>query len=153
MIELETLKLELIDYNNIEHLTFLKQLMESKDINYLWDLSNINLSLNQNKDKFIVLNENNEKIGYLNISDQTEAYFGNTVSIYYAVEEKYRGNHYGQKIIKEVNNWLFQNRNIECVVAQADTNNIYSQKALTEAGMQEANSSDDYMTFIERKNR
>lgn len=153
MIELETLKLELIDYNNIEHLIFLKKLMQSKDINYLWNLSDKQLSNNQNKDKFLVLNENKEKIGYINISDPTDAYYGNTVSIYYAIEETYRGNGYGKRIIEEVKRWLFQYKNIDCIVAQVDIDNIHSKNVLIKAGMEEINNNDDYVTFIERKNR
>ena len=99
MIELETLKLELINYNEIEHLKFLKKIMNSKDMNYLWDLSDKELSNNQNKDRYLVLNENDEKVGYINISEPTDAYYGNTVSIYYAIEESNRGNGYGKKII------------------------------------------------------
>ena len=53
---LQELKIELIDYNNIEHLSFLKKLMESKDINYLWDLTDKELSNNQNLGKYIIMN-------------------------------------------------------------------------------------------------
>ena len=153
MIELETLKLELINYNNKEHLLFLKNLMQSKDMTYLWDLTNINLSNNQNKDNYLVLNDKKEKIGYINISDPTEAYYGNTVSIYYAIEESYRGNRYGKKIIEEVKRWLFESKNIDCIVAQVDVDNIHSKNVLLKAGMELMNNSDDYLTFIERKKR
>lgn len=153
MIELETLKLELIDYQNIEHLTFLKKLMQSKDISYLWNLSDANLTSNQNKDKFLVLNKNKERIGYINISDPTDAYYGNTVSIYYAIEESYRGKEYGKQIIKEVGKWLFNHKNIECIIAQVDTQNSHSINTLTKAGMIEVNCDSDYTTFIQRKNR
>ena len=152
MIELETLKLEMIDYENIEHLTFIKELMESKDIEYLWDLSDKETITNRNKNKYSVLNENNEKIGYLNISDTTEAYYGNTVSLYYAVSEKHRGNNYGKRIITEINKWLLENNQIDCIIAQANINNIHSQNTLTKAGMEKIHSSDEYVTYSQRKN-
>lgn len=153
MIQLETLNLETIDYNNIEHLKFLRKIMESKDINYLWDLSNKELSNNKNKDKFLVLNEKEEKIGYINISDSTNAYYGNTVSIYYAIEESHRGNGYGKKLIKEIKKWLFKYQNIDCIIAQVDIDNTHSKNVLLNSGMEELNMSDDYVTYIERKNR
>lgn len=151
MIELETLKLEKINYKNIEHLNFLKQLMKSTDIYYLWDLSKENLEVNEEKNNYIVCNKNNEKIGFLNISLPTEAYFGNTVSIYYAVEEKYRGKNYGKKIIEETNKWLIEKNNIDCIIAQVEITNIHSQNAVTKAGMKQINITDDYITYFERK--
>lgn len=153
MIQLENLKLDYIDYDNIEHLKFLKKMMQSKDIKYLWDLSDSSLYNNQNNDKFLVLNDKDEKIGYINISDVTEGYFGNTVSIYYGVEESYRGNGYGRRIVSEVNKWLFENRNVECVIAQVDIDNIHSNYTLNKAGMIEMLKDDDYTTFIQRRNR
>lgn len=153
MIELESLKIELINYKNLKHLNFLKKLMQSKDINYLWDLTNEDLINNQNQNKYIILNKDNEYIGYLNISDPTEAYYGNTVSLYYAIEENYRGKEYGKKIIQEISIWLFNEKNIECIVAQVNTKNNYSINTLTKAGMMEINNDSEYTTFIQRKNR
>lgn len=153
MIELKSLKIELIDYNKIEHLKFLKRLMNSKDISYLWDLTDKNLANNQNTEKYIIINELNDYIGYLNISNPTEAFYGNTVSIYYAIEENYRGKEYGKKIIEEISNWLFNIKNIECIVAQVNTNNSYSMNTLTKAGMTKVSDDSEYTTFIQRKNR
>lgn len=102
---LASLKIELINYENTNHLNFLKKLMQSKDMNYLWDLADKNLANSQSDYKYIVINKNNEYIGYLNISNPTIAYYGNTVSLYYAIEESYRGNNYGKRIIEEISNW------------------------------------------------
>ena len=153
MIELETFKLELINYENIKHLDFLKKLMQSKDINYLWDLTERELSNNQNSGKYIIKNEENNFIGYINISNPTEAFYGNTVSLYYAVEETYRGKEYGRKAIQEVSSWLFDENNIECIIMQVDVNNRYSINTLAKAGMLEVNNDEEYTTFIQRKNR
>lgn len=153
MIELKSLKIELIDYKNIVHLNFLKRLMQSKDINYLWDLTNQYLDNNQNIGKYIIINELDNYIGYLNISNPTEAFYGNTVSLYYAIEESYRGKEYGKRIIQEVSDWLFSENNIECIVAQVDTKNSHSINTLTKAGMTEINNDSEYTTFIQRKNR
>ena len=153
MIELKTLKLEKIDYNNKNHLEFLRNLMNSKDINYLWDLSNELLVTNQNQEKYLVLNELYEIIGYINCSDPVSAMYGNTLSIYYAIDEKYRGREYGKKLIQQTSEWLFNEKGIDCIVAQVDTENIHSIMTLTKAGMIEVNRDDEYATFIQRKNR
>lgn len=153
MINLVSLKIESIDYENTNHLNFLKKLMQSKDMNFLWDLTDKNLANNQNHYKYIIINENDEYIGYLNISDPTTAYYGNTVSLYYAIEESYRGNNYGKKIITEISDWLFQENNIDCIVAQVDIANNKSINTLTKAGMKVVNNDTDYTTFIQRKNR
>lgn len=153
MINLISLKIESIDYENINHLNFLKKLMQSKDMHFLWNLADENLANNQNNCKYIIVNENNEYVGYLNISNPTIAYYGNTVSLYYAIEESYRGNNYGKRIVNEISDWLFTENNIDCIVAQVDTNNISSINTLTKAGMQVVNNDSDYTTFIQRKNR
>lgn len=44
MIKMENFQLEKIDYNNKEHLKYLKILMESKDMDYLWDVANPKLN-------------------------------------------------------------------------------------------------------------
>ena len=153
MIKLDSLKLEYINYENIEHLNFLKELILSKDMKYLWDLSDVDLQNNKNKEKFIVLNDNDDKIGYLNISDVVDGRLGSTVSIYYAIKENYRGKGYGKRLISEVNKWLLENKTVDCIVAQVDTQNIHSNNTLTNAGMSKAVEDDDYTTFIQNRNR
>ena len=153
MIKLKTLKIELIDYNNKSHLEFLKRLMQSKDISYLWDLSDKSLINNQNKHNYLILNENDEMIGYINYSEPTEAFYGNTVSLYYAIDEIYRGKDYGKIAIEETSEWLFNEQNIDCIVAQVDIENKHSINTLVKAGMFLVNNSEEYTTFIQRKNR
>lgn len=153
ILDLSTLKLEPVDYNKKEHLNFIKNLMQSKDIYYLWDLADSSLINNQNTSKYIILNESLEKIGYVNYSDPTEAIYGNTVSLYYAIDEKYRGQEYGKRIIEEISNWLFFEKGIDCIIAQADVKNIYSINTLLKAGMTRINEDEEYTTFIQRKNR
>jgi RimJ/RimL family protein N-acetyltransferase len=151
MIELKNIKLEQINYNNKNHLIYMKKLMQSKDINYLWDLTDDELLNNHNVHKYIVINNDNNPIGYINISDETEAMYGNTVSIYYAVGEEHRGKNYGKKIIEEVREWLFKEKNIDCIVAQVDNQNNHSKNTLNKAGMLEVMQDDEYTTFIQRK--
>lgn len=153
MIELDTINLEKIDYENKRHLEYLKELMQSKDINYLWDLSDERLLNNQNDGKYIVINDTNDYIGYLNISNPTEARYGKTVSLYYAVKEEYRGKQYGKLIIEEASDWLFNNQGIDCIVAQVDISNTPSIKTLTKAGMTSVSKDEEYNTFIQTKNR
>ena len=150
MMELETLKLDKINYENKEHLYFLKELCKSKDMKYLWDLSNRDLLNNKNEDNYIVI-DNNDMIGYIKISDIIDGRFGNTVSIYYGVLESLRGNGYGKKIVSEVNEWLINERNVDCIVAQVDRSNIYSNSVLNKTGMNIVMESDDYTTFIQRR--
>lgn len=147
MIKLDNLELVNIDYNNKEHLNFLKDLILSKDMNYLWDISDKDLYNNLNEDKYIVLNDKNEKIGYLNVSDVVEGRLGNTVSIYYAIKEEFRGNGYGSKLVSEFNDWLFNNKEVDYVIAQVDVKNIHSNYTLSKAGMEILTQDDEYITF------
>ncbi len=150
-MRLETLELEKIDYKNKEHLKFLKLLMNSSNINYLWDLSNKELSINTNGNGYIVRNNNKEKIGYLSVSDVTEAIYGKTVSIYYAIEEMYRGKNYGKELVKQVSAYLFNNRDVECIVAQVSKDNIASQIILLKSGYVKIFEDEEDIKFLQTK--
>lgn len=146
-MELKTLKLKKIDYNNSEDFAFIQDLENSTNMEYLWDLTNINDTLD-NKDGMIVLNSDDEKIGYLNLTEPTEARFGKTVSIYYATLEKYRNNGYAKKLLKEVSDYLFNQMDIDCIVAEVNIENIASQKVLLKSGFEIAYKKDEDMRFI-----
>ena len=130
----------------------MKDLILSKDMNYLWDLSDKDLYNNLNDGKYIVLNDMKDKVGYLNVSDVVEGRLGNTVSIYYAIKEEFRGNGYGSKLVNVVNNWLFNNKGINYVIAQVDLTNIHSNYTLTKDCMEILTQDDEYITF-RKKNK
>lgn len=145
--------LEKVDYSNKQHLLFLKELMKSSDMDYLWDISDENLVLNNNDGRFIVVNSEKEKVGYINISDETDAYFGKTVSVYYAIIESKRGKHYGTMVMNQITNYLFYDRNIDCIVAQVDLRNKGSQKVLINNGYNKLyEDSKDYKFYRLKKN-
>lgn len=148
MIEMKNFELEKIDYNNPDHLKYLDKLKKSKDMNYLWDVKEP--KLNNSSNAYIVRNKESDMVGYLNLSNPTESFYGNTVSLYYAIEESKRGNGYGKRLVENVKDWQFQKEKIDCIVAQVEPSNIYSQNALLGAGMQEVMRDEDYITFIER---
>ena len=152
-MNLESLELEKIDYKKVEHLEFLKLLMNSTSIDYLWDISDGNLSVNLNENSFIVLNDSKQKIGYLNISDITEAIYGKTVSIYYAIEENYRGKGYGKKLVKEISHYLFNEKGMDCIVAQVARDNIPSQVILSRNGYRKVFEDEDNTKFLQTKKR
>lgn len=148
MIKMENFQLEKIDYNNTEHLKYLKTLMKSKDMSYLQDITDSKLDDMSNS--YIVRNAEDDMVGYLNLSNPTDSFYGNTVSLYYAIEESKRGNGYGKRLVENVKDWQFQKEKIDCIVAQVEPSNIYSQNALLGAGMQEVMRDEDYITSIER---
>ena len=149
-MEIESFKLDKIDYNNKEHLSFLKELMKSSNMSYLWDLANANLDTNRLGNNYIVLKEN-EKIGYIGISEVTEAVNGKTVSIYYAILEKYRGKKYGEKLVKVISNYLLNTGKVDCIVAQVDINNKASQHVLINNGYNKIYEDEEDMKFIQKK--
>ena len=144
----EELILERIDYENKEHLLFLKEIMKSSGMDYLWNISDNELIINKNKDKFIVLNNEKEKIGYINISDITDAYFGKTVSIYYAIIETKRKQNYGIKLVGQISKNLLSLRMVDCIVAQVDIKNVASQKLLLKSGYNKVYEDDSDIKFI-----
>lgn len=148
MIKTKNFQLEKIDYNNTKHLEYLKILMQSKDMSYLWDITDP--KLNDKTNSYIVRNGENEMVGYLNLSNPTESFYGNTISLYYAIEESKRGRGYGRDLIESVSDWQFQKENIDCIVAQVEPSNVHSQNALLGAGMKEVMRDEEFVTFVER---
>lgn len=149
MIKTKDFELEKVDYNNIEHLKYLRLLMESKDMDYLWDIAD--RKLNNKSDGYIVKNNENGMIGYLNLSNPTESFYGRTISFYYAIEESKRGRGYGKCLIENMRDWLFCTEGIDCIVAQVEPGNIHSQNTLKSAGMKEMIRSEDFITFVEER--
>ena len=146
-MELETLKLKKLDYNDPEDYAFIQELEKSTNMDYLWDLTNLEDTAD-NKDGMIVLNEDDEKIGYLNLSEPTEARYGKTINIYYATLEKYRNKGYAKKMLEEVSNYLFNNTKIDCIIAAVKIENMASQKVLLKSGFELAYEDDEDMRFI-----
>ena len=136
------LKLERVNYKDKKHLLFLKELMNSSNMDYLWDISDSNLDINNNR---------KENIGYINISQVTDAYYGKTVSIYYAVSESKRRNNYGFKIVDNLSDYLFAQKDIDCIVAQVDTTNIASQKVLLKSGYNKLYEDEEEIKFVRLK--
>lgn len=56
---------------------YLKILMQSKDMSCLWDITDP--KLNDKINSYIVRNGENEMVGYLNLSNPTESFYGNTI--------------------------------------------------------------------------
>lgn len=157
-MKLTNFELEKINYENSEHVNYLKGLMKSKDMDYLWDLSDKSLYSNRSSTGYIVKKKveehKEEPIGYLNLSMPIEAYYGHTVSLYYAIEGTKRGNGYGKQLIEDTIQWSLSTGGIDCIIAQVEKENIYSQNTLKKAGMiQVGGQNDEYITFIEHKNK
>ena len=148
MIKMENFQLEKIDYNNTEHLKYLKTLMKSKDMSYLWDITDSKLDDMSNS--YIVRNAEDDMVGYLNLSNPTDSFYGSTISLYYAIEESKRGQGYGKRLVEDVKNWQLQKEKIDCIVAQVEPSNVHSQNALLGAGMKEVMRDEDFVTFIEK---
>lgn len=149
-MKITTLELEQIDYNNKEHLTFLNKLMESTNMDYLWNLSDSNMQANKIGKNYIVEKEK-EKIGYLGVSDVIEAVNGNTVNIYYAIAEEYRGNGYAKDLVNALSNHLFSTGFIDCIVAQVDVRNHSSQNILLKTGFTKVFEDEEEMKFMQTR--
>lgn len=149
-MEITSLELKTIDYSNNEHLTFLKKLMKSSNMSYLWNLADPGLASNKLGNNYIVL-KGTEKLGYLGISDITEAVNGRTVSIYYAILEEFRGQKYGEQLVKVLSNHLLGTGKVDCIVAQVDINNTASQHVLMNNGYQVIYQDTEDMKFMQTR--
>lgn len=157
-MKLTSFELEEINYENLEHINYLQKLMKSKDMDYLWDLSNKELYNNRSSTGYLVRKKDREHseeyIGYLNLSQPIEAYFGLTSSLYYAIDGPKRGDEYGQRLVRETIQWELSEGGIDCVIAQVQKNNVYSQRTLEKAGMIPISgvNDDEYTTFMKNNN-
>lgn len=158
MIKLDTLYMEQLGRNNISHLQFLRELMKSSNISYLWDLEKNEFEYNKKDesswiDEYICFDYSNMPIGYINLSPPTNGVKGKTTSLYYAISEQYRNLGLGSKMVAEMMNYLLTNKNIDCIVAEVEKENVASQKALERAGMTIAFQDDEWITYIKSKQK
>lgn len=130
-IELETLKLVSIDFNNKDHLQFLKELFQNSNdssMNFLGDLSSV-----RDEYAFIIVNDDMEKIGYFSITDPVV----NVQSLlssgaYYAILPKYRNKGYATRMLEEVSDYIL--KNIDMLVLSINKENIASRKVAEKNG-------------------
>ena len=157
MIKLDGLYVDKLDRENIKHLQFLKELMKSNNISYLWDLEKTKLELNKKEDswieEYLYFDNVNNPIGYINLSPPTEGIKGITTSLYYAISEQYRNLGLGSKMVAEIADYLFTVQNIDCIVGEVEKENIASQKALEKAGMDIAYQDDEWIVYMKSKQK
>lgn len=81
--------------------------------------------------------ENNDEIvGMVRIYSYHEAGY---ISIQYAVLPDYRKQGYGKLILKELSEFLLQNKDIRCIEGDIDKTNLGSIKVATSLGFKEEN--------------
>ena len=158
MIKLDSLYMEKLDRENIKHLQFLKELMKSSNISYLWDLEKAKLELNKKEEsswveEYLCFDDSNNPIGYMNLSPPTDGIKGRTTSLYYAISEQYRHLGLGSKMVAEMIDYLFTNQKIDCIVGEVEKENIASQKALEKAGMNIAYQDDEWIVYMKSRQK
>ncbi|HIT21900.1 MAG TPA: GNAT family N-acetyltransferase [Candidatus Scybalousia intestinigallinarum] len=158
MIKLDRLYMEQLDRENIKHLQFLKELMKSSNISYLWDLEKTKSEFNNKErsswiEEYLCFNDSNTPIGYMNLSVPTDGINGRTTSLYYAISEQYRHLGLGSKMVAEMTDYLFTNKMIDCIVGEVEKENIASQKALEKAGMNIAYQDDEWVVYMKSRQK
>ncbi len=148
---LPSFNLQTIDYDNLDHLNYLLYLSKSKDMKFLGDLSKYTAMSEGNSRSFIVLNENNQRLGYFCYSEPIDGIKGTTTSLYYGIDEKFRGQGYSTKLANEMAEYLFDNEEIDAVIIQIEKGNHYSLQAINKSKYENIYEDDEGFTFISEK--
>ncbi len=110
--KLETLTLSGFDKSNKEHLQFFKKLVNDKTITTRFrGMGSLlhNYPKNTFFDRGLLIYDNNDLIGYLNIGGFNEK--ENAVYLRAAIDIEKRGKNYGKMVLSEVTNYIFKNYN------------------------------------------
>ena len=126
-------------------LEFIKELFQDEEtIKYLGNLEN-------DKDNtFIISDYNNNYIGYLSMSEKiTNREYLESISLYYAINKKYRSIGHATNILKELSDYLLNE--VDMLVLMIDKNNIGSTKAAINASFNKENEYDDDVIYTKYK--
>lgn len=100
---------------------------------------------------YIFFNSNNERIGYVEISDCIYRDGLNSVTLYYAVLPKFRGHKYGSKMINVITEYLFNNTDVNNIIMNIDSENKASIKSVQLAGYNDFIDYDDEIQFHKKR--
>ena len=126
-IQLDTLKLKVVDKNNKEDLEFLDSIFKNAndpDIDFLGHLENY-----INNNTYIVINSNNERIGYFSMTEPILNINSDySTSLYYGISKHQRSKGYATSLVSEVSDYIFKQNIANMLVLTIDNKNIKSKK-------------------------
>lgn len=124
-IQLNNLTLKTIDKTNPEDTKFLENIFNNRSDKNIEFLGNLSKYITDRT--YIVINENNQKIGYFSMTDPILNRENLTsVSLYYAISKEYRNQGYATKLVEEITNYLIQNNIADMIILTIDNQNIAS---------------------------
>lgn len=102
---------------------------------------------------YIVMNNSQEKLGYVYLGHRIVKNNVMATTVYYGVAQKYRKQKIGTKILSEIGTHLLNREDINTVILNIDVNNIGSIKAAKAAGFQYIPDFSDEEEFQFQKSR
>ena len=140
-ISLENYKLVKLREDNAWGLKFIRDLFSDEEVNfYLGHLEN------DRNNVYIVCDNDGNYIGYLSMSDVVLNMKNLTsVTLYYAIDKKYRGMGYGTGLLKEVSAHLL--KEVDMLVMMIDVRNEICCKAAKNASFKEEIISDEDIIY------
>lgn len=147
-IKLETLSLVSFLCSDIEHYLFREEL--ARDVKVKEYLRNIKGRLQELPEEVKALQDNasyivkddKKLIGYVHLESITKF---RSLELHYAVHPNYRGNGYGVKLLKEVSNYILENKSdVETLQLSIHPRNKESRGCAVKAGYQYQKSNQIY---------
>lgn len=129
-IQLTKFILKKINKNNPDDTQFLSSIFKNesdKNIEFLGNLSNYITDKT-----YIVINSNNQKIGYFSMTEPVLNRENLTsTSLYYAISKEYRNLGYATNLVEEVSNYLFEEGIVDMIILTIDNKNLASISVAT----------------------
>ncbi len=143
------------DENSISDQEFIKEVYKDEEHKKYFGKEVIELIHTSNSkvynNLYIFTNNNNENIGYVEISDCISRGDINTVTLYYSVLPKFRGNKYGTMMLEIITKYIFETTEVNNIVMNVDPSNTFSINAVSMVGYSDFIDYDDKIQFFRRK--
>ncbi len=141
-IKLNSLYICNYDPEDITKFNFLKKIHEDELIRqYLGRFVSTDIADSQNDERIIldhsyIISNEKDHVGFISIPELRDG----ELTLEYGVHPDFRHKGYGTKILREVSDYFFEERNfVESVGLCIDSENKYSQKAAFNAGFEQLN--------------
>lgn len=144
--------IELYNCNNYYHRMMIREMADNDYTKkYLGEINNDTFF---NKETYVFKDLSNNYIGFISCSLPVETHYGISITLYYAIHHKYQNKGYGSKMLELFENFIKENKKIDIIVLNIESDNYASLKLAQKNNFSIAYQDDEnyiYTKFLTKK--